>query len=318
MSGNDDSMFFTELEIRAGVPALYQFDTTSANNDYLNEVEVGGEAITKLLNSELYKANNLYQMKKKKIFVSKISSTNDIDKLSKIFTTELLSIFTDNMVENYSTKENLTLEMTTLAKNKRCLFILITRVLTKDAFIDLTDNLSTKINIFISSLYQKNKEKTAYERVGTVQAFIHETINAHYENDAHLLIQSDVMRVVLSTARLHLYLNDFKTLTVSELLEQYKKSNYHASKEKFENTDTRTDKTKKYIKNWKVRHMKSCFNFISEDFLKIKNYLRIINDLDNIIKSGFGGGVYFSDGSEFTCEQYKKIIINLYVKAVSS
>ena len=165
----------------------------------------------------------------------------------------------------YKDQQPLDSSLIKLAKSENCLEEILTNVLFRHSEIPFRGELQNSIKKEVEKI--QSSKLSAYYKTGMIQAFIHNTINDYYNtNSAHLLLSADVMRTALSITRLNIFIYSILTKSQSDLDKEIAQAREEAEREKQENTDTRISNKKKYILNWKVRHLKPLNVMLDYDY----------------------------------------------------
>jgi hypothetical protein len=205
-------------------------------------------------------------------------SDNNVKK--KIVFSRLKRSSHDKDIKRYAKKENIPLEFALLSSLDDCIKNLVGFFLKKHLSISFnTEILDSCKNL--SSRWQSNIQSlTPYERTGEFQKYVYSICNKHQGSE--LNIPSKLMRIILSTARLHFTIMDEMNLNPSDLLVLLKKqtaaanNEYYAGYSNFYNNDSVPRmQNKKYVPNWRKRHLMP-FVFESDDLY----YILQLNETD--------------------------------------
>ena len=91
---------------------------------------------------------------------------------------------------------------------------------------------------------------------------------------AHLSLKSDVMRQLLSTARLFFYIKEVQENTAENILDNENEVYDLASKYYLSKEDGRVDKSKMFYRYWRLQHLKPAMEYIPpSDRGRIVHYL---------------------------------------------
>ena len=256
---------------KSGLPSDY---IGTSDEDYESDEQ---EESHRLKNAE--KAENKEEKRKKEQknnvirLVAGYKNTEQIqNKIIKIIFNDGL----DCMINRYMRKEFLSYEYVDIAKQSNGLLILLKGFLKNVCGYTLTQDFINEINCFVENVYININLDIAYKRVGRIQQFIHEKMDRKNGINAHLNLPVKQIRDLLSTSRLHLNIHDIKNKDAFSLLYMINRSKQESDFEKANPSHVSLPKGKKYIKNWKVRHMMSLAYFLlPSDRIKIKEIMEL-------------------------------------------
>ncbi len=175
---------------------------------------------------------------------------------------KLFSINIEYMIGVYSKMELLTYDYIYIAKQKNCINILIKNFLKKNKGYILTSEIVDNIDLFTKKIYANYNKDIVYNRVYQIQQFIHIKIDEKYGEDAHLKLHAKTMKDILSTARLHLNLEDIKHENIKSLINIIKQSEQASINEaKHPMKVILAEVGISYINRKRIRDMKSLINF---------------------------------------------------------
>ena len=280
----------------------YFYDWYKVENSYLADEseykKLKDEERSKYLEVNNNKLIEIEQ-KKKNADIAKheaIKLIAGLDNCAQIKNKLIKKIFHDNlddMIIRYAEIESLPKEHVKIVKLNNCLEILIKGFFKKVGGFVLTSNLIDEIDSFIESIYINDDLKIVYERVSEIQRFIHENIDFKYGSNAHQKLPVKHIKNLLSASRLHLNIYDIKYMDSCPLILLIERSNEASTAEKINNKKISLPKGKKYIKNWRVRHMRPLLYFNYESVkIKIQNIYELddklpINEFKNNILDAY-------------------------------
>jgi hypothetical protein len=241
----------------------YNYFTEYEYEEEINKYELRGREQEEQEEQEDAEKKVLAQRykKKKSTAIKLIAGLNNKEQIQNKIIKKLFHDELDYMINRYAKKESLPIEYIKIAQQQNCLEILIKGFLKKDGEYVLTSEIIDEINSFIEIIYMNDDLEIVYQRVAKIQKFIHGKIDAKHGQDAHLNITVKHIRNLLSACRLHLNLYDFKYKDINSLIYIIDKSKEASDAEMINPTKVVIPKGKKYIKNWRVRHMKTLFYF---------------------------------------------------------
>lgn len=162
----------------------------------------------------------------------------------------------------YARYEKIPTEFALVALNDDCLKYLVGLFLKRHLSSTFTPKVLRECQE-LTKKWQKNLElATPYDRTGEFQLYLHGLANSWPGDRGELNIPAKLMRIILSTARLHFSYSDEKNLSVSDLNKvlatQMKVADSESKSgedEFFQNACLASTTTKRYIKNWRKRHL---------------------------------------------------------------
>ncbi|MCK8095039.1 hypothetical protein [Pseudoalteromonas sp. 1CM17D] len=262
---------FTDLEMAAGIPDLVYGQDNEAGYFYEDKNTMlppqrDHQDILKLYldeDNEIVSSFSLLKLKSQ--FLNKILNCQSSSAIERHLKDEVKKLYIDRLALVYFKEEKLDSSLIKLAKSENCLEEILTNVLFRHSEIPFRGELQNSIKKEVEKI--QSSKLSAYYKTGMIQAFIHNTINDYYNtNSAHLLLSADVMRTALSITRLNIFIYSILTKSQSDLDKEIAQAREEAEREKQENTDTRISNKKKYILNWKVRHLKPLNVMLDYDY----------------------------------------------------
>lgn len=262
---------FTDLEMAAGIPDLVygqDIDTGSLDEDKNTMLppQRDHQDILKLYSDEDNEIVSSFSLLKlKSHFLNKILNCQSTSAIERYLKDEVKKLYIDRLALVYFKEEKLDCSLIKFAKSENCLEEILKNVLFKHSEIPFRDELQNSIKKEVEKIH--SSKLSTYYKTGMIQAFIHNTINDYYDtNAAHLLLSTDVMRTALSITRLNIFIYSILTKSQSDLAKEIAQAHEEAEREKQKNTDTRILNKKKYILNWKVRHLKPLNVMLDYDY----------------------------------------------------
>lgn len=166
----------------------------------------------------------------------------------------------------YARYEKIPTEFALVALNDDCLKYLVGVFLKRHLLATFTPQILMECK-GLANKWQVNLElATPYERTGEFQSYLHGLANSWPGDRGELQISTKLMRIILSTARLHFSYTDEKNLSVSALNKvlaaQMNAAELEAASGEdyfFRNACLASTTSKKYIKNWRKRHLSPFF-----------------------------------------------------------
>ncbi len=164
--------------------------------------------------------------------------------------------------ERYARYEKIPTEFALVGLNDNCIKYLVGLFLKKHLSSTFTQNILRECHELTKKWHLNLGLATPYERTGEFQSYIHGLANSWPGDRGELSISTKLMRVILSTARLHFSYVDEKNLSISGLnkvLEAQQAAadlELESGKNNFlQNACLASTTTKRYIKNWRKRHL---------------------------------------------------------------
>jgi hypothetical protein len=198
-------------------------------------------------------------------FTKLIAGLNSKEQIQNKIIKKLFNDSLDYMIYRYAKKEALPLEHVKIVQQQNCLAILIKGFLKKVGGFVLNSEIVDEITGFIEVTYMNNDLEIVYDRVAKIQKFIHEKIDKKHGKGAHRNLPIKHIRNLLSASRLHLNIFDIKYMDINSLSYLIDKSRETSNIVMINPTKIALPKGKKYIKNWRVRHMKSLLYYNKRD-----------------------------------------------------
>lgn len=182
----------------------------------------------------------------------------------------------DVAIVRYMAREALPAYYAVLLKSPQCIDRLIEGLFVKVCHLAPTSDLSEDILHLSSALRSNPLRQTAYDRVGYMQRFIHDTIDRKFGKGAALALPVVPVKNALATARLHLsiadanqsadYIEQLDAASVRAMTAEYDEPQYFAA-----------PKGKRTQARWRVRHMRPLSYYFPKDN---RNLLILLRDLD--------------------------------------
>lgn len=192
---------------------------------------------------------------------SRLSSIDDLNEKVNFVHSRLKKNSYLDVIHNYSEKENIPLEFASLALDNDCIRNLVGFFLHKHLNKKFNTDLLNSCKNIESKLANNSKHITPYERVAELRDYIYSICNLNNADEKE--IPSKLMRIILSTARLYFSISDDKRLNPSDLVSMINKQKHHTDIENvlshsifFNGNSVARQTNKKYIRNWRMRHMR--------------------------------------------------------------
>jgi len=239
------------------------------------QIEIDGELEKK---TEITKSLNF--LKFKQYIANIIYGMDDNLKIQNKVLKKLLNYNLDSYIYNYCKEEMLSIDYSQIAKNEKCLEIIIKGFFKGSRNYRLTTDLVEDIFDITNEVYINIDLDIVYYRVAKIQNFIHNKVNEIDGIGSENKLNRKLMKDLLSVARLHLNINDIKshnTKSVIGMINKSDKYSYDESHiiEKFELPDGA-----KYIPNLKSKGMKHLITF-NKNNTTTNNILTMDINIDN-------------------------------------
>lgn len=169
---------------------------------------------------------------------------------------EVLTANIPYIANRYCRYENLSKDYAEVAMQKNVLKD-IAFVHATDLGINFTLKHIKKLDEIVLNIYNNTPRNSVYNRVGTLQHFLHEcTLEQGNKIDC---LNREVMRKLLSLCRLHIAISDVRKKNIDLIKDELIKNNLD-SKEHSQ-TPYVIMLNRQYIQNWKQRHLRSLLHF---------------------------------------------------------
>lgn len=158
-------------------------------------------------------------------------------------------------IARYCYAENLPHSLVNSSWDKTNLFLILKQYLTA-LNINLLPENNVNLQSLLSSLLDNSMEETVYQRVGYIQSFV----NNIYESNTPL--DKELMRQLLSISRLFINVIELKSISLKQRWHQHHLTLKLIEIEKI--SEMTSFRGKRYIKNWKVRHLRDITYYADE------------------------------------------------------
>lgn len=253
---------YTPADRAAGIGAIMygswggDDDTPEPNDDTkLDEIKLKLKQINEVIR------------KQRSDIVKVIANLKTVEQVQNKVLKKLLADNLDRIALSYKLSEHLPSAYFELAKQTRALPILIKGAIKDFINSPLSKDVLERIEEFCSGIYLNEDLDTPYDRVSKVQKFAHQTVDSALGYGAHKNLPSDKMKHLLSAARLHLSIEDFRYCGPDVLYDIIKRSKQDHDKEKNEPRPVTLQPSKIYVKGWRLKHLKSILRF-QDDYQK--------------------------------------------------
>lgn len=183
----------------------------------------------------------------------------------------------DVAIVRYMAREALPAYYAVLLKSPQCIERLIEGLFVKVCHIAPTPDLSDDILHLSNALRSNPLRQTAYERVGQMQRFIHDTIDRQFGDGAALALPVAPVKNALAAARLHLSIADANR--PADYIEQLDAASARAmTVEYIEPQYFAAPQGKRARARWRVRHLRPLSYYFSQDRRNLLTSLRILDE----------------------------------------
>lgn len=157
----------------------------------------------------------------------------------------------DSAIKRYCEIESLPISMSLCRWDKKNFQIVIIQYL--DALgVYLNPDKRTQLSELINELVLNERMDSVYERVGFLRAFV-------IDSSSNVQVDKKLMRRLLSSSRLFLSVMDLKGHEAEYLVKQRERNQALVDAEKI--LSLPSFRGKKFIKNWKVRHLRELMDY---------------------------------------------------------
>ena len=228
---------------------------------------------------------------------SQLLQISDNNKKKKFVYSKLKRKFYNQEIERYAEYENIPLEFALLSLDKNCIKHLVGFFLKKYLNTSFNTEISDSCKNSSNSWLINKELLTPYVRTGELQKYLYTICNKF--KGSELQIPSKLMRIILSTARLHFMIMDEVNLNPSELILILQKQKEASELEDtigysnfYNNKNVPREQNKRYIKNWRKRHLSPFF--IESDLLGYISKLDNFDPMHDVKLALLGSGVFFA------------------------
>ena len=214
--------------------------------------------------------------KKRKTIINIIAGVTENSEIYKKVMNQIFNDWINLSIYEYATKERLDISFIEVAKTDNGLSILIKSILKKYGY-DLTQSLMNEVNEFIDILKYNIFNEIVYDRVSSVQKFIHRKVEEKNGVGSHRNMNKQDMKNILSASRLFFNLQDIKSDNIVNFLNMWVKNKELMQKELEEPTEFELNSGKITSSLWKFYRMKLLLDFLSKD-IQVK--IKIISNID--------------------------------------
>ena len=209
-----------------------------------------------------------------------IVGLSDTKKVKNAVSKKIILESLDYAINSYAEEEKLPYEFVEIAKQDNGLYILL-KLFFKNQNLILDPELIEEIEDIVDLVYHKISSKFVYLRVAGIQDIIHDMIQEKFGINSHINLNKKEMRIILSTARLHLEIRDIRHKDAEELMILRRKTNELQSNVYDYPSRPELLPGQKYVPTWRVRHLKSLLRYFPDDFKKILSRINFVSlDLD--------------------------------------
>ncbi|EAA7107274.1 hypothetical protein EWJ91_03035 [Salmonella enterica subsp. enterica serovar Ouagadougou] len=259
---NDDG--WTEDEIACGLPFAVEHGYWAGDErTYLSKGAGKNNLAPKLNKTQNYIATSFELMLSKAIY-----PLNNRENIQQKIAQKLIQHGLSIAIRRYGRMESLPRRYQLLAQNRDCLTLLIRDFFLRVELMTLTPNMSHRIDQTIAILEKKDSDKIAYQRVGMLRDFIYQEVEQAKGKEQSLLCAREEMRLLLSTARLHLCINELTKHHSLELVALQKRYIGLAAIEAAMPT-ANTLPGKRNIYRWRLRHYRSLLYYFPLEIRKM-------------------------------------------------
>ncbi len=195
----------------------------------------------------------------------------------------------EKIFKKYAEKEKLPSELMAIIKENNC-FKLLTQLFARNFLKKIISEEDIHdLQKLSSMIYMNIGFESAYSRTGLFQKYLHQLTSKYLDRTAINRIPSELMRMILSACRLHISYFDELNFTITELkcihdkTEQDLNSAISNKRSIFfvEDIDLSHLPNKRYIKNWKIRHLGNVFPINNNYYNPSEKILEYLQNIPN-------------------------------------
>ncbi len=220
-----------------------------------------------------------YKRINSKCYKEIVSLIAGMDSNAKIKNAVIKKLFIGNldyMIDVYSQLEYLPVYYTNLAKQSDCLEILIKGFLKNEGNYLLTFEVIEEIDLFVKSIQLNANFDIVYNRVQEIQKFIHDKVDEKNGENSHLRLYPKTIKNLLSSARLHLNIQDIKSNDMDLFIHLVRESEKASDEEKLSPSTIMSSTGDIYTSTKKIRDLRSLIDF---GYFNIENKIYAITNL---------------------------------------
>lgn len=188
-----------------------------------------------------------------------IAGLTDATQIQRRLIYRLLLENSESAMSRYLFKEGVPAIYRSLVTSDDCIETLVRGILYKVCRIPRSADLDMEIAALSNSSRKDSQHLIAYERVGLIQLFVHNKVEAAFGNQSLLPVRH--MRNLLSVARLHLSLHDLLSKDEDHVLLLDELSSARALVEYLSPTESILPSGKSFFPRWRVRHLRPLSHF---------------------------------------------------------
>lgn len=292
MSGHwADEGGWTDHEISIGLPAVFKFGHWPGD-----EEEYGVKKTENLLNKRHSFLASAFELELNK----SISPLTTHVAVERKIVRKLIQYGANIAIHRYGRMESLPRRYQLLAQSQDCLALMLRDFFLRSEKMTLSPELNTRITNITNTLAKKDPNKIAYQRVAELRDFIHDEINLAKGPGSYLRSDREAMRLLLSTSRLHLCLNELikhSSLDFTTLQKRY--IGLIAAESVFPTSNTLPGR--KNIHRWRLRHYRSLLYYFP---LEIRHALELSIKRQGIFSGTCSTGLReYKEASVMYCKQ---------------
>ena len=196
----------------------------------------------------------------------------------------------------YVKKENLPQDFANLAQRNECVKVLTAFFLKRCIGVRHDSKILGEVEDLGKVWIENTTLETPYERTGHFQCFLHQVCKDKNGLGSELNIQKTLIRIILSTARLHFSYMDEMHGSIDYLSNVVNRSLAAANDERQATKNQSSLRivssrvnSRKLIKNWRLRHLLPIFSLENDidNSVQIIPYLNNIDSSDNLLDLKF-------------------------------
>lgn len=262
MCYEDISGYFTDDENECGIPYLiYGRNFSNKDSDAKDKAKKNLYMEKRALEKKIQDEIESERLKAGAKLIASLKSNQDI---YRCLIKRLMHENLDYVVNRYFKSETIPIVYKNIIYSDKCIETLIGGMLCKICHIPRSISLGKAIDDISKSTLNNKSNLIPYERVGLIQKFIHETVDAYYGEGARIELPVLHMKKLLSVSRLYLSLHDMKFENGGYYMLIDKMSSLASDIENMKPREYMPTKGKKYYPKWRVTHLKPISIFFKE------------------------------------------------------
>lgn len=256
MSYENEEYMFSDNERDCGITGYFSVDgdetidlSDFADSDVVEPMNITKVETVRILSREATKA---------------VSHLKSVEQIQNKLLKKLIDLNLSVMIRSYSRNEKLPEEHVRAARQPRALPILLKGFFKAHLYSELDVRILDSVETLCEKIYRNDELDIVYDRVSLLQRFVHDLIDEEIGDGQRFSLPVKPMRHLLSAARLHLNIVDFKHQSPQTLLSILKLSKQASDEERvLKRGAISIPRGRRYILNWRVLHLDSIMQYQS-------------------------------------------------------